>query len=557
MACDWKTFVSGVRFPTHGTALRMALVGSITAGCSGEPGDPLGPTAAAFPPMGSLSADSGRGSFRFGAASASAQIEDQNPRTSWWFWTLPKSEGGLGKGAGHVGNASLGYSLALDDIKLIQAMNLDSYRFSLSWARIEPERDQVSEAALAHYGEFIDALLRAGIKPNITLHHFSEPVWIDDPRDVGCETGPHDENLCGLGHPVGGALVVEEMRQFAELLASRFGDRVDDWSTLNEPVNYLLASHGVGVFPPGKSKLLSLLEGFVPVIRDYMHAHAAMYSAVKQADTTDNDGDGVAASVGMTLSVAEWAPARDNALSDHPEDVAAAERVRYVFHHLLVDALRGGHFDADLDGEPEEAQPAWAGALDWLGVQFYFRTGVTGKNGLLPPPLSLTPCYGAFDFGACLPPEDPTWCVPEMKYEFYAPGLENVLRDFSQRWPDLPLVVSESGIATEVGERRAANIVRTLEHVERARADGVDVRGYYHWSLTDNFEWAEGFGPRFGLYRVDYETYAREPTLGAEVLGGIAGARRVSQELRKAYGGSGPLAEEGRVAAGRLCNQSP
>jgi beta-glucosidase len=131
-----------------------------------------------------------------------------------------------------------------------------------------------------------------------------------------------------------------------------------------------------------------------------------------------------------------------------------------------------------------------------------------------------------------------------MNYEYYEPGLYNVLADFSQRWPDLPLTVTESGLATENGVRRAEHIVRSLEQVQRAIDGGADVRGYYHWSLTDNFEWAMGFEPRFGLYRVDYSTFARSPTEGATLLGEIATTRRITQEQLDRYGGLGPMSPE-------------
>ncbi|MBK8257678.1 MAG: glycoside hydrolase family 1 protein [Polyangiaceae bacterium] len=513
---------------------------------TGETTSSTDPTAAIdYPALGAVSGDSGKGSFRFGAASAATQIEDQNTNTDWYVWTLPKDQGGLGKGT-FVGDAVKGYTLAEQDIDLMVEMGLDSYRFSIEWARVEPQKDQIDEAALQHYSDFIDALIAKGIRPMVTIHHFSNPLWIDDPRDAGCANGPTDQNLCGWNHPQGGAMVAEQLAEHAKLIAERFGDRVDDWCTLNEPVNYLLAGYGVGNFPPGKSGILgNITEEFMPAVRNFMNAHALMYDAMKDADTTDADGDGVAASVGFTKEAGEWVAAAENEISEAEVDVKAKEGVLWVYQYMFAEAFIQGGFDTDLSGDLDEPHPEWKGKLDWMGVQYYFRAGVTGSPGLLPL-VAATPCFGTFDFGACVPPLDPTYAVPDMEYEHYPQGLYNVLSDFGKRWPKLPLTVTESGIATSVGARRAEVIVRALESIDRAQKEGVDVRGYYHWSLTDNFEWALGFKPHFGLYEVDYSSpdLTRTPTLGATVLGEIIKARTLTTDHRKTYGGEGPLTAE-------------
>jgi beta-glucosidase len=539
-------------------ALALAACGDSSgeggAGGAAPPPDPI-----VFEAMGSLVDDSGQGSFRFGAATAATQIEDDNENTDWWIFTLPVDDGGLGMGRAPVGEASRGYTLSSEDIGLLVELGVDSYRFSVEWARVEPQRDAIDEDALAHYDELIDALIDAGIRPMITVHHFANPIWVADPRDLECDAGPTDENLCGLGHPDGGPLIVEEMRQHAELLGERYGDRVDEWGTVNEPVNYLLASYGVGSFPPGKSSILSeesLFAEFMPVVRDYLSFHAAIYDGVKTADTVDADDDGSPADVGLTLSVGTWVPSRNNVVSEDPADIAARDRLVYVYHYLFVEAALTGLLDMDLDQEAETEVPGLAGTIDWLGVQYYFRAGVSGANAIVPV-LELTPCFATFDLGACVPPAlaDTSKCVPAMKYEYYEPGLYEVLVDFSQKWPELPLVVSESGIATETGRRRAEHVVRSLEQIVRARDEGVDVRGYYHWSLYDNFEWVEGFEPRFGLFNVDYDTYERTATEGADVLAAIAADRTLTSEQRAELGGLGPMTAEAGASLGDRCNQ--
>jgi beta-glucosidase/6-phospho-beta-glucosidase/beta-galactosidase len=527
----------GVRAPP---LLLGPLVGPLVcllAGCGEDPPPPI-----SYGAMAPLVGDAGRGGFRFGVATAATQIEDMNPATDWHVWTRPIADGGLGKGT-FVGDAVRGYSMNLDDLARVKELGLDSYRFSIEWARIEPARDQIDEAALAHYRAQLEAMRAMGIRPLVTLHHFSNPVWVADPRAILCTAGPSDTNLCGLGS-AGGAQIIEEMAEHAALLAARFGDLVDEWGTLNEPVNYLLAGYGIGSFPPGKVTINNVAGEFIPAVRDYIAAHAAMYKAIRAADTIDADGDGVAAAIGLSLSVADWRASRAHKPSTHPDDVAARDRLVYVFHHLFADAITAGAFDPDLDGIVDEPHPEWAGTLDWLGLQYYFRAGVTGERALLPV-IDLTPCFGGFDLGACLPAEDPTFCVPRMGYEAWADGFGDVILQFAARYPGLPLVVTEAGIATDVGRRRAENVVRTLETMERARAGGADLRGYYHWSLTDNFEWAEGFGPHFGLYSVDYATYARTATEGADVLAQIAKARELPTALRERHGGTGPMTPEG------------
>ncbi len=514
---------------------------TLFAACGSDDDDGAGVGGLDFGARGSIAGDSGRGGFTFGVATAATQIEDENPDTDWYLWTAPPPQG-LGNGV-FVGAASLGFTKALEDVELIRDLNLDVYRFSVEWARIEPQRDQVSEDGLAHYDGLIDGLIAAGISPMITVHHFSSPVWVDDPRVDDCPGGPSDTNLCGWVDPVGVDAIIEEIGEHARLLAERYGDRVDDWATVNEPMNYLLASYGVGSFPPGRSLLLSDFPAFIGVVKNYIRAHVAIYDAIMQADTIDADGDGVAAHIGFTLNTLEFLPSRNNAPSDHPDDIAAVERLTYAYHYLFVDSLVEGGFDADLDQVREEQRPDWKGKIDWLGVQYYSRNGVTADPAIIPV-LELMPCFGEFDFGSCVPPADPSHWVPAMRYEYYEEGIYNVLTDFTRRWPELPMTVTESGLATENGRRRAEHVVRSLEQIHRAIEEGSDVRGYYHWSLYDNFEWAEGYEPRFGLYRVDFDTYERSVTEGATVLAEIARSRRVSTAMQESYGGLGPMSPE-------------
>ncbi|MCP3771513.1 glycoside hydrolase family 1 protein [Streptomyces sp. MAR25Y5] len=528
-------------FRTGVLVAALALLTPLTGAAGHEERSDRRKSAAAFPAPGPLSAPSGKGGFRFGVASAATQIEDRNEHTDWYKWTAPQP-GGMGRSP-FVGDAVEGYTRAVEDIDLIEDMNLDAYRFSIEWARVEPQRDRIDEEALQHYGDFIDALIDRGIRPMITVHHFSNPVWVDDPGDAGCAAGPSDTNLCGLDHPQGGPRVAEEMAEFAGLLAERFGDRVDEWVTINEPMVYMHFAHAFGAGPPGKANLIGDLGRYVGALRNFVDAHARMYRAIKAADTTDA-GTGAPAAVGLSMSAKQYIPVRDGEVSTERRDIDAAERMRHYFEWNVMDALWKGDFDTDLDGAPDERHPEWRDTVDFLGIQLYERIGVSDPGG--EPSPATFPVVGAdvCSTAPCLPPRDETYFVPDMNYESDPAGLHSVLKDYGKRYRKLPLTVTESGIASDSGRRRAEFTVRALEQIEKVRREGVDVRGYYHWSLMDNFEWLGGYGARFGLYAVDRTTMERTPTEAAEVYGRIAGTRSLSADLRREYGGYGPMTPE-------------
>jgi len=538
---------SGVGMSARRIIVSSVLLGaSFASACSSEADG--GPTIE-FATAGPIAGPAGAGHFTFGAATAAMQIEENQPQADWHVFTAPTAQGGLARGT-FVGDAVLGVANAQSDIALLVETGLDAYRFNPSWPRIQPTKDGVyDESALAHYDTFIDSLVAAGIKPVVTLHHFSSPIWVDDPRNTDatpCVPSPTD--LCGWDSDDGAMQIIAEMVEYAGMLARRYGDRVDEWGTLNEPVNYLFASYGAGVFPPGKSLAFGNPDALLRAYKNYMRAHIAIYDAIKANDSGDADGDGTDAWVGLSLNHNAWVASRQRSASSDPVDLSARDRLEYAYHRLFVDAALTGAIDTNFDGTVDEtlAGPsASTPKLDWLGVQYYARIGVTGQyqvNDLF----SFQPCFPPFLTAACLDPVDTTHCVPRMAYEYYEEGLYEVLVDYHQRYPNLPLTVTESGIATEVERRRSEHIVRSLEQIARARAEGVDVRGYYHWSLVDNFEWASGFVPRFGLYSVDRTApgYPRTATEGAKTLRSIATSRRLTSTMRGRLGGTSPMTPE-------------
>ncbi len=471
--------------------------------------------------------------FRWGAAGAAHQIEGGNTNNNWYqFETLPEF---AGKTAEPSGNAVDGYARYEEDADLAASLGAGvTYRLSIEWSRVEPSRDAWDEAEWQHYRDVLEALVARGVVPMVTLHHFTEPIWVQDLADLDCAAGPTDANLCGWTNPD----VPAEFAEFAHEAATRFGDLVDEWSTFNEPGGYLLSGYLGGAFPPGYLTIskTGIAERVVPVAEGLFDGHVAAYHAVHEADVVDADADGAAAMVGFTNSI-QWIVPVDE---DDPADVAAADRIRSLYAYIFPDAVISGLMDRDLDGVPEEAHPEWAGTVDQLGYQYYFRMYVKAEDGF--PPVDAVICdrtilellgLSPASFGCPEPhPDD----VTQMDYEHYAAGLGLLAPALAERYPGVPLRVTEAGIATTTGRRRAESIVRQLAGLSDAIAAGAPVDGYIHWSLTDNYEWAEGFRPRFGLWTVDLDTYERTETEGAEVLRTIIADGGIRQSVWDTYG---------------------
>lgn len=471
--------------------------------------------------------------FRWGAASAAHQVEGGNTNNNWYQWeTLPEFAGNTEEPSGAATN---NYELHATDADLLTNIGADIYRLSIEWSRVEPSRDVADEAEWAHYREVLETLVERGVEPMITLHHFTEPIWFNDLTDIGCESGPSDSNLCGWSNPD----AVAEFAEFSAEAGARFGDLVDQWSTFNEPGGYLLSGYLGGAFPPGISSLskTAIDENVFPVAEGLFAANGLAYDAVHAADTEDADGDGVSASVGFTNSIQYIVPLDP----ENADDVAAANRLQALYGYIFPDAVISGKMDRDLDGTPEESRPEWANKCDLLGYQYYFRMPVKYAKSF--PPVEVVPCDAPVlaglgltlsDVGCPQPYADD---VTDMGYEHYSPGLGLLATEIHARYPEVPLRVTEAGIATTYGKRRAENIVQQLVGLHEAIEDGAPVDGYIHWSLTDNFEWAEGFRPRFGLHTVDYDTFERTPTEGAEAFTKIIADNGIRQSMLDAYGG--------------------
>lgn len=367
-----------------------------------------------------------------------------------------------------------------EDVALMQAMGLTSYRFSVAWGRVLPEgTGAVNAAGLDHYERLVDALLAAGIAPSLTLYHWDLPAALDD------RGGWLNPDVAGW------------MANYAATVARRLHDRVALWTTLNEPWVVMDGGYMEGHLAPGHR-----VYAEAPVAAHHLLcAHGAAVQALRAEG---------ARQVGLVVNLEPKYQA-----SDTPEDAAAVARAEAYMNRFFLDPVLLGRYPDELPAMFGAAWPARLMTtgfdrirqpLDFVGVNYYTRAVVQGAPHV--------PVYGYARVA------QPQHAHTEMGWEVYAEGLADTLRRLRARYAALPpLYVMENGAAfydppTALADPhpdplRVAYLQDHLRALGRAIGEGVDVRGYYAWSLLDNFEWSAGFSKRFGLVHVDYATQRR------------------------------------------------
>ncbi|SKA34444.1 beta-glucosidase [Marinactinospora thermotolerans DSM 45154] len=425
--------------------------------------------------------------FLWGVATAAYQVEGASEQRGASIWDeFCRIPGRIADGSsGRV--ACDHYHRFPGDVALMAELGLSAYRFSISWPRIMPlGRGRIDTAGVDFYARLIDELLAVGIEPVPTLYHWDLPQALEEE---------------------GGWLVrstAERFADYARAVAARLGDRVTRWITLNEPFVHMAYGYAFGVHAPGRTLMFDAL----PVAHHQLLAHALAARALRDG------GHQVLLAHNHTPVV----PA-----SGAPQDRAAAQVYDALHNRLLLDPLLLGRYpdlaalaalgapdlgdfvrDADLD--------LMAGSLDGLGVNYYMPTLVAAPGPGEALPFALPDYTSRF----------PGTPVTAFGWPVAPEGLYRVLTGLRDRYGAAlpPLHVTENGCSradTPDGAGRVADperidyLDRHLRALVAAKRDGVDVRGYFVWSLLDNFEWAEGFTQRFGLVHVDYRTQARTP----------------------------------------------
>ncbi|MGA5136839.1 GH1 family beta-glucosidase [Streptomyces azureus] len=407
--------------------------------------------------------------FLWGVSTSAHQIEGAAEEREPSVWDAFTAEPGRVKDGSTATVACDHYHRHREDVALLADLGVNAYRFSVSWPRVR------SEKGLDFYDRLVDDLCAAGVRPVPTLFHWDLPAdldWLE--RDTAAR-----------------------FADYVSLVAGRLGDRVTKWITLNEPAEHTLLGHALGVHAPGRQLLFDAL----PAAHHQLLAHGLAVRALRASGATDI---GIANSHGPT-----WAA------STEAEDVEAAEFYDVLLNRLFADPVLLGRYPDGIGelmpGDVEADLEVIAEPVDWYGVNYYAPTRVGAPQGT------------DITFGGVAMPAELPFAVLEITghpvtdfgWPVVPEGLTELLTAFRDRYGDRlpPVVITENGCSyPDIDDQdRIAYLDGHIRALHRALEAGVDVRGYFVWSLLDNFEWAEGYARRFGLVHVDFETLERTP----------------------------------------------
>lgn len=395
-----------------------------------------------------------------------------------------------------------------EDLALAARMGHSAYRFSISWARLFPTEDQrdPDPAGIAFYRRIFDVLQQQRLTPVVTLFHFTSPRWFW--RLVDGKSGW--ERADALVH----------WERFVRAVLSHFGGRMPIICTLNEPMVYVYAGYLDGVFPPLERRAGP--AAVVPVIEQLLRAHARAYHLIKE----DAARRGQPVQVGYAQHTRVFEPLRPRSLLDR----LTAGLITRAFIWDFCDAVNTGTLR--LTGTPkstwgQQEIPGLRGTQDYLGINYYGRFYV--RSHLLRPT--------KFDVLLHDPDAREADRPNDLGWASYPQGFRQVLNEAGRRYR-LPVYVLENGTADAASDDqlRQRLLVEHVYEMWHARRDGTDVRGYFHWSLFDNFEWAEGFEARFGLVAIDYrDGFRRSPRPSAALYSRIIEQRGLDADLVDAW----------------------
>ena len=412
--------------------------------------------------------------FLWGAATSAYQVEGNCSKNDWWAWE--EIEGFIQDGS-RSGIACDHYNRFDEDFALAQQLGHNAARISIEWSRIEPEEGRWDMAEVDHYRRVLESIHRHGLTPLVTLHHFTNPLWM--------------ANKGGWIEPS----IVDHVSRYAAFISGQLGELVPKWDTINEP---MVLVNGMHIYLRGD------WQKTTAVARHMLKAHAAMYQAIHAA-TSHNP------QVSIVHAMPYMMPENPDSEADRE---ASRLRDQFAVEYILAGIESGTIGPPFGDGEDV---PGLKGAWDAIGINYYTRSIAAAGDS----------------------PAEMRGRVPEGAEttlhgdEVYPEGLYHGIMRLANY--GRPIYVTENGISTLDDGQRNRYLLRHLQQAHRAISDGADLRCYMYWSLLDNFEWMMGYSQKFGMCALEPGTLNRLPKPAAYIYRDIATSNRISAAQLKAH----------------------
>ena len=417
--------------------------------------------------------------FRWGTATAAYQVEGNNTNSDWWAW---EQEDGHIRHNHKSGLACNWWDTAEQDLDEAAEMGTNAHRLSLEWSRIEPEPSRFDDAALDRYRQILQAMHDRGIEPMVTLHHFSNPLWLVAKGDFNS------------------SIVVDYFQRYTAKVVAALGDLVPKWVTINEPMVYVFMRYLDGKFPaPSRPGWASGREAIGHLLR----CHAAAYHTIKEQLPE--------AEVGVAKHTAVFQARPDSSKIAH----WWAERISWLFNEMWLASMQDGRLRWPVG---RGRVKGLAGSFDFVGLNYYTRHYVK-----FPP------------FGGLLSQEwdDGTIMSDGNCGEVYPTGIYQAIH-WATKF-NKPIFITENGLPDREDQLRPSFLLTHLREVWRAISFCFPVMGYYHWSLVDNFEWDRGWTQRFGLIEMDPETQGRQWRASGQLYSEICHSRSLTTQMAERY----------------------
>jgi beta-glucosidase len=413
--------------------------------------------------------------FLWGAATSSHQIEGHNQHNDWWAWEAKgKVDGGVRSGA-----ATDHLNRFREDMRLAKELGLNSYRFSFEWSRFEPLEGAWEKTACDWYGELISECEAHGLLPMATLLHFTIPQWLAEQGGFASDETP------------------EKFARFTRKIAAQFGSRIPIWCTVNEPMVLVSGSYLARFMPPSEYNPTAASTASANLFKCHVLAYDILKSeiTVRQGPFREHPVE-----VGFAHNMMHFLPER----RFHPFENFLARILSFLHNDAWLIAVNGEKQKFGFAGIFPPAKQYMSGrnrrTYDFIGINYYTKSYIRWRprthNKDFNPELQLGINFARRGEVA----SDLEWAIHPRGFKLM---LEK-LRRFKA-----PIYITENGIADSKDQYRRDYLQKHLHVVAEAIKSGLDIRGYYYWSLLDNFEWVKGFWPRFGLYAVDYDSFVR------------------------------------------------